>query len=398
MKDLSKWFCAMIAVSFIAPACGGEDRPPVRPAAAAHLRVFVTSVTGTGDLSTWADAGGHTGLAAADAVCQARANSVGLAGTFRAWLSDNTDDAYCRIHNLGGKKADHCGQATLPVFAGPWVRMDGFPFGAGISELLDDGEVYAPVRYDEQGDLLPDEFYFTSTNGDGELDTLSPSACGDWTSAGPGTAWGGNTDDTTNLWTLGYGYSCSIAHRLLCMQTGAGPALPAFAETGRTAFISSTAGSGDLSTWPGAGGLTGLAAGDAVCQARAEEAGLPNAARFRAWLSSSTSNAVDRITTNGPWVRLDGVRVASSRLDLTDGQLFSSINLTQNGYYLGNYGVWTGTDATGAGSASNCSDWTSDRDASLGTTGLAASAGNDWSASRSYTCDSAIFRLYCLED
>jgi hypothetical protein len=355
-------------------------------------------VTGTGVLSTWADAGGLTGLAAADAVCQTRANAVGLAGTFRAWISDNTDDAYCRIHNLGGKKAANCGQATLPAFAGPWMRMDGFPFGAGITEMLDDGEVYAPVRYDELGNTVPDAFYFTSTNSDGELDTLSPSACNDWTSAVPATAWGGNTDYTTDMWSLRAGHSCGLSNRLLCMQAGPGPALPAFAQAGRAAFITSTAGNGNLSSWPGAGGHTGLAAGDAVCQARASEAGLPNADRFRAWLSSSASNAIDRISSDGPWVRLDGVRVASSRLDLTDGQLFSSINLTQTGYYLGNYGVWTGTDATGVGSASNCSDWTSDRDASLGTRGVADSAGNDWSSGDSATCNNAIFRLYCLED
>ena len=35
-------------------------------------RAFVTSTAGNGNLSTWADAGGQAGLAAADAICQAR--------------------------------------------------------------------------------------------------------------------------------------------------------------------------------------------------------------------------------------------------------------------------------------------------------------------------------------
>jgi hypothetical protein len=95
--------------------------------------VFVTSVTGDGNLGSWADAGGNTGLAAGDAICQARANAAGLTGTFVAWLSDDNNDAYCRVHNLTGKKASNCGQGSLPESAGPWVRTDGFPFGPMIS-------------------------------------------------------------------------------------------------------------------------------------------------------------------------------------------------------------------------------------------------------------------------
>ena len=40
--------------------------------------VFVTSVTGNGNLSSWPDAGGNTGLEAADAICQTRADSVAV--------------------------------------------------------------------------------------------------------------------------------------------------------------------------------------------------------------------------------------------------------------------------------------------------------------------------------
>ena len=43
------------------------------PLGAVARQMFVTSVTGTGNLSTWADAGGFTGLDAGDAICQARA-------------------------------------------------------------------------------------------------------------------------------------------------------------------------------------------------------------------------------------------------------------------------------------------------------------------------------------
>src|SRR6188768_570424 len=99
-------------------------------AGAAHAvvrRMFVTSVSGTGDLGSWPAAGIATGLAAGDAICQARASAASLPNPsgYRAWLSDSTDDAYCRIHMLTGKLSANCGQPTLPASAGPWRRTDG---------------------------------------------------------------------------------------------------------------------------------------------------------------------------------------------------------------------------------------------------------------------------------
>ena len=37
--------------------------------------------------------------------------------TTPAWLSDSSDDAWCRIHGLDGKRADNCGQPVLPANA-----------------------------------------------------------------------------------------------------------------------------------------------------------------------------------------------------------------------------------------------------------------------------------------
>jgi len=45
----------------------------------------------------------------------------------------------------------------------------------------------------------------------------------------------------------------------------------------RRAFVTSASGTGNLNSWPDAGGLFGLAAGDAICRAQATAAGLPNA-------------------------------------------------------------------------------------------------------------------------
>ncbi len=362
-------------------------------------KVFVTSVTGSGgNMSLWSDATG-TGLAAADAVCQSRALASGLAGTFRAWLSDGSDDAYCRMHNYSGKKTANCGQGALPASAGPWIRTDGFPFGATLDHLVA-GKVFAPVRYDEFGAPVPGlAFYFTNTDYSGDIHPSYSTPCSNWTSTlNSDSAGGGGTDYTSGMWTNYVYLSCSDATaRLLCMQAGAGPALPAFAPTGKKVFLTSQNGSGNLGAWPGAGGKTGLAAGDAICQSLAGAASVTGT--FKAWLSDGTTNAVDRLTGNGPWIRLDGVKVADNKADLTDGSLFTAINLTETGTYYDNYGVWSGTTDDGIKTNNHCNNWTEGTVAHTGSYGIAGTAGARWSGSASgNNCDWSLVFLRCFED
>ncbi len=197
--------------------------------------IFVSSVSGTGDLSSWDDAGGNTGLAAGDAICQARADAAGLTGSFIAWLSDENDDAYCRIHGLTGKKDDNCEQAVLPVDAGPWEKIDGFPFGGTIDQLLSPNNVvYAPVTYDEYGNDA-EAFYFTDTDVDGKKDG-SHTGCENWTSNRSDLLAGGSLSDST-VWTSGHARSCDQTEsNLLCMQPGEGTDQPTddFDEDGYT--------------------------------------------------------------------------------------------------------------------------------------------------------------------
>jgi len=367
--------------------------------------VFVTSVTGNGNLGSWDDAEGKTGIDAGDAICQARANAAGLSGTFKAWLSDDNNDAYCRIHSLTGKKSANCGQTTLPVAAGPWVRTDGFPFGASIDKLLDDGIVYAPVRTDEYGQLVQDHsWFFSNTSPDGTLGSnLFQSPCSNWISnSGEQNVSLGSTDGTERLWTMSASTSCSSMVHLLCFQIGAGPSLPQFSSTGKKAFLTSVTGNGSLSSWLDAKGKTGLAAGDAICKTRAAAAGLANSNNFKAWLSDSTTNAKDRLISNGHWIRLDGIKVADNKTDLTDGTIFTSINMAETGTYynFSDSWVWTGTANDGIKTNNTCSDWTNGTDTVIGTNGFGTDAGASWSSRLQFdssSCD-ALFRLYCFED
>lgn len=373
---------------------------------------FVTSVSGNGNLSSWADANGKTGLAAGDAICQARAAAAGLADPtgFKAWLSDSNDDAYCRIQNLTGKRSNNCGQATLPAAAGPWVRTDGYAFAGPLSELFGNADVYTPIRFDEFGTLVtqPFYFYFTGTGSDGSVQSLQfqvpvIATCADWTTnmLSQDLWWvGGDSAMTDIFWTSWVSASCDQSRALLCMHTGTGPALPTLVPTGKKIFITSTGGSGNLGSWAEANGESGLAAGDAICQARAAAAGLANAATFKAWLSDSGTDAKDRISSDGPWVRLDGVPVATNKADLIDGSLFTSINVDETGSHgLVGYPALTGTTDAGIKATDNCNDWTDGTAGFSAISGRAQEAGSGWSgSSSSLKCDYQYFRLYCFED
>jgi len=377
----------------------GESTESGEVSAPVNLLVFVTKTTGTANLGSWPDAGGKTGLAAGDAICQARAAAAGLTGTFKVWLSDDTTDAYCHIHNLTGKKSANCGQTTLPVTAGPWIRTDGYPFSGTIDKILTySGQIYTPVRFDEYGSLvyLPPTNYFTGTDPDGVLTLTS---CSNWTNVNTMTAFG-DVNATTAGWTYLMSTSCAATARLLCMQTGAGVPLPAFQSAGKKVFMTSVIGNGNMSSWPGAGGKSGLLAADSVCQTRAIASGVTGT--FKAWLSDGYTNAINRFNSNGPWVRLDGVKVADNKTDLADRSIFTSINLTELGAYIGgNWPVWTGSDDNGLATAATvCNNWTDATASFSGTMGYPNHAGDGWSyfSGNTMQCSYTSGHLYCFED
>ncbi|KAB2965460.1 MAG: hypothetical protein F9K18_06580 [Thermoanaerobaculia bacterium] len=371
------------------------------PLGAVTRRMFVTSVTGTGNLATWPDAHLATGLAAGDEICQTRAALAGLpnATEYRAWLSDAADDAYCRVNLKAGKMVDNCGEPALPHLAGAWWRTDGEPFGAGILYLVSpEQRVLNPPRFDEYGHNVGTGLavHWTGTNAGGSLGNGS---CANWTSAGAGDSGDiGMTYLTSAGWTYNGGYGCSNAARLLCFETHLGDSLPGYPAWTRLAFVTSAMGTGDLGSWPQAGAATGLAAGDAICQSVAAAAGIHRSESFKAWLSDAGTDAIDRFQHDGPWMRLDGVEIASSKADLTDTVLASSIHLSDAGDYLGFSAVWTGTWNEGTGTDDHCTNWTSSSSGLTGRAGLPASTQYNWSWWASPSCDFAYSHLYCLQD
>jgi len=374
-------------ITLLTTACGGSSNTNTTTPASPNV-AFVTSVLGSGDLSSWADAGGQTGLAAGDAICQARAQVAGFSGTFVAWLSDSSDDAYCRVQGLSGKRGNICELASLPNNAGPWVRPDGAPFADTIDLLADNHVIYTPLRIDELGASVNGAHY-TTTDFDGSLTTnINRTTCTDWTDAsGALQAQAGSTGATAVFWTQVFGFPCSTPARLACMQMGSGAALPPISAVGKKVFV--TSGSSLTN-------MGGLAGGDTFCQAAANVAGLSG--NYTAWLSDATTDARDRLVTDGPWVRLDGVQIAVNNADLLDGELFSAITVNELGLHTNLHTVLTGTNSDGTKAADHCLGWTSADSADFFTWGSASQADSNWSNVSTASCGPFPFPLFCFED
>jgi hypothetical protein len=361
---------------------------------------FVTSVLGDGNLSTWPDSDAEVGAMAGDAICRNRAAAAGLdnAANFVAWLSTTTDDAYCRIHGLGGKKAANCGQAELPVEAGPWVRSDGLPFTESIDRLLvPESLVYYPLEVGEFGNLVETErSTFTMTGDDGSLNSLF-TTCSDWTDNSNENTKGGVIYYGSEGWTVANTGRCDFSARLYCFETASGPALNPPNAIGALSFVTSVHGNGDLGSWADAGGDIGIDAADTICRARAAAAGLDHPSSFQAWISDSSTDAIDRFQDLGPRVRPDGVRIADSIADLTDGKLDAALNVNEFGTYVGNQTAWTSTTASGVLAPDACVDWTSSSDTNTGGAGSVWNSISSWTLVFVFDCNRSS-RLYCIAD
>jgi len=360
---------------------------------------FVTSVNGNADLSSWEDAGSNTGLAAGDAICQARASVAGLANpaNFVALLSDTVDDAYCRLTGHSGKKADLCGQASLPLNAGPWVNMMGENFAEGFPEMLSpDLQVYRTLRFNEFGEAVSTR-YFTGSNDKGALYSENR-VCEDWTSSTAAYGSAGSSDASgSGVFSVGIN-SCGSNLPLACFEMGVGDPLVAETPLGSLAFVTSERGQGDLSTWPSANGEVGINAADEICQSAAFDAGLAMPEEFIAWISDDFVNAIDRFEYTGPWFRLDGVVVAHSLAELASGQLNAPNNVTENMFYFGNIGVWTGTNAFGVAHNDNCQNWQSVSNNDNGLIGVSHYANTRFTEHFNSACHNNYSRLYCFHN
>jgi len=119
----------------------------------------------------------------------------------------------------------------------------------------------------------------------------------------------------------------------------------------KTVFVTSTLHKGNLG---------GLAGADAICQARADAAGLGGT--YFAWLSDAVNSPDTRFTkATAPYKLVDGTTVADNYADLTDGSLDAGITLHADGSMapMGGAFAWSNTTQTGTSDgAPDCVAWT----------------------------------------
>jgi hypothetical protein len=140
--------------------------------------------------------------------------------------------------------------------------------------------------------------------------------------------------------------------------------------------------------------LGGVAGADEICATQALAAGLEG--EFKAWLSTIASPVADRVTqASGPYVLVNGARIADDWDDLVDGSILVPINLDASGVMRAGE-VWTGTLADGdAYPDDDCAAFT------RGTSGVAlcgatSSTTDTWTENITPACSTQL-GLYCIQ-
>ncbi len=158
--------------------------------------VFITSTTSSGTAIN--------GLANGDDLCNARAASVRLPGTFRAWLSSSTVAAPSRVVDA------------------PYYRLDNLPIATGLAHLLSSATtpLSNPINLDETGAVTALTQVWTGTSATG-VTTANLMCLTDWTGVGttrasPGTY--GTPSSTDGTWTNAGTRLCSGQSALYCFQ------------------------------------------------------------------------------------------------------------------------------------------------------------------------------------
>ena len=160
-------------------------------------RVFITSTRHIGDLG---------GMSGADAICQSRAASAGLSGTFLPWLSDSTTSPSDRFTRLGV----------------PFVTVDGTVVARDWQDLVSTmgstsrtDFLRAPIDRSETGSTITGTVWTgTDTSGD----PIPGKNCDDWSATSRANAQTGKSDSIDGEWTDSGIGPCYIFHHLICVS------------------------------------------------------------------------------------------------------------------------------------------------------------------------------------
>lgn len=190
--------------------CEGDLTCPAQCAANTDCSAGASCVDGACIASKWAFSTSTTvtgaigGLLGADAFCQARADAVGLPGTYMAWLA-----------TAAASPASRFTQATvayvMPTNTGTAVRL------ADDWADLTDGTIDTPFNRREDGMTVPPNVPWTNVTTNGNTRNLGD--CLGWTNANSNvTGVQGFSNTTESVWTENDTGMCNVLHRLFCFQ------------------------------------------------------------------------------------------------------------------------------------------------------------------------------------
>jgi hypothetical protein len=197
--NIPKWYLMSAennyAASYIScEKTGAAAFCPIGGAATEKI-VFATSQTWTGNLG---------GVAGANAKCQAAATTASLAGTFKAWISDDQG------HTPAGSFA----QASVP-----YKLVTGAIVANSWTDLVD-GTLQNAISVDENGNGGGGDVW-TGTTTAGNSAGGNQTNCNRWaSSSGAADAWFGNAGVSSSAWTgtTQTANTCDVARRLYCFE------------------------------------------------------------------------------------------------------------------------------------------------------------------------------------
>lgn len=146
-------------------------------------------------------------------------------------------------------------------------------------------------------------------------------------------------------------------------------------------------------------GVTGIEAGDAICNKLAAAAGLQGR-RFLAWLSDPTTNAKDRLDASaGPYANRKGERLGDNLETILDQGMATGVKYSELGErVIAN--AWTGTTRAGLllEGRSHCDGWSSSAadGTANGSTGT-VSGSTSWTHFGAANCGLVENNLYCFQ-
>jgi len=201
---------SLILLILVPAACTGVSSDPTdqpRPVTG-NKRMFVTSTTYQG--------GNLGGLAGADAKCADRAAAAGLAGAYKAWLSDSHKSAASRLtHSVGSYSL-----IDGTVVAASWDDL----VATNLQHAVDHdefGHAYAgTITCQVVGGFLP---AWTETATDGSKFPSQGDSCGDWSEFQHGSTVGaavaGNIQASGSYWTEELCVPACVEHAsLYCLE------------------------------------------------------------------------------------------------------------------------------------------------------------------------------------